>query len=449
MSSYVLLLLVIIPLAGSFFALTAKNDRNYAAENVYNVSILSLMLNVGMVVYGFSLFDMQKTGLQLMEKFSWFDFPPVQISLGADVFSLLLILSVNMAFLIAELCLDRRRTERSKTLIASELLFVSLVNGYFVAADILSFYIFFAASGAPLIILISTYGSQRKKTVLIRFSLYNLIGALLLLVAVLTMYNFNGDNVPLNAAGRLELNGCTEYCVWLGIFLAFISRLPIWPFHYWISSINASLKNPLVFLVGNLIPLVGLYGFIRFWPNSVPATIAVYAPVFEIVCIVTMLFISLVSLSHKDIRYKLFAYTTVYYLLYLTSVFLPTDVLTQNIGYSLFSYIISNSVKYMAEGRQGKIKIDLYDEGDYIHAIFSDNGIGIAAKDVERIFERFYRTDESRNSKHGGSGIGLAIVKKIVEDHKGKIWAESVEGEGTTMHLNLLKAKDEENPENA
>lgn len=77
------------------------------------------------------------------------------------------------------------------------------------------------------------------------------------------------------------------------------------------------------------------------------------------------------------------------------------------------------------------------------------HGGAIAAKDVERIFERFYRTDESRNSKHGGSGIGLAIVKKIVEDHKGKIWAESVEGEGTTMHLNLLKAKDEENPENA
>ena len=107
--------------------------------------------------------------------------------------------------------------------------------------------------------------------------------------------------------------------------------------------------------------------------------------------------------------------------------------------------IISNSVKYMAEGRQGRITIDLYDEGDYIHVIFSDNGIGIAAKDIEHVFERFYRTDESRNSKHGGSGIGLAIVKKIVEDHKGKIWAESVEGEGTTMHLNLIKAKAENN----
>lgn len=101
--------------------------------------------------------------------------------------------------------------------------------------------------------------------------------------------------------------------------------------------------------------------------------------------------------------------------------------------------IISNSVKYMAEGRKGKIDIDLYDESDYVHIIIADNGKGIAGKDVSHIFERFYRTDESRNSKQGGSGIGLAIVKKIVEDHKGKIWAESVEGEGTTMHLNLLK----------
>jgi signal transduction histidine kinase len=106
--------------------------------------------------------------------------------------------------------------------------------------------------------------------------------------------------------------------------------------------------------------------------------------------------------------------------------------------------IISNSEKYMVEGRQGKIGIDIYDEGEYVHVQFSDNGKGIASKDLERIFERFYRTDDSRNSKQGGSGIGLAIVKKIVEDHKGKIWAESVEGQGTTMHLKLPKYRKKE-----
>ena len=68
--------------------------------------------------------------------------------------------------------------------------------------------------------------------------------------------------------------------------------------------------------------------------------------------------------------------------------------------------------------------------------------LGISKENQERIFERFYRTDSSRNSRQGGSGIGLAIVKKIIEDHKGKIWAESVEGEGTAMHINLLKYKD-------
>ena len=69
----------------------------------------------------------------------------------------------------------------------------------------------------------------------------------------------------------------------------------------------------------------------------------------------------------------------------------------------------------------------------------SDNGIGIAPENQERIFERFYRTDASRNSAQGGSGIGLSIVKKIIEDHGGYVWATAKEGEGTCMHFVLRK----------
>lgn len=99
--------------------------------------------------------------------------------------------------------------------------------------------------------------------------------------------------------------------------------------------------------------------------------------------------------------------------------------------------IVSNSVKYMEPERLGQIWVDVYDEGEYAHIIMRDNGKGIGSAELPHIFERFYRTDSSRNSRQGGSGIGLAIVKKIIEDHKGKIWAESVEGEGTTMHICL------------
>lgn len=100
--------------------------------------------------------------------------------------------------------------------------------------------------------------------------------------------------------------------------------------------------------------------------------------------------------------------------------------------------IISNSVKYL-DKKRGIINIRLRDEGDFVQIEIEDNGKGIAARDLPNIFERFYRTDSSRNSSRGGSGIGLSIVKKIVEDHGGRIWATSKESIGTVMHIVLRK----------
>lgn len=100
--------------------------------------------------------------------------------------------------------------------------------------------------------------------------------------------------------------------------------------------------------------------------------------------------------------------------------------------------IIGNSVKYLDKPK-GYISIRVKDVGDFIQVEIEDNGQGIAAKDLPLIFDRFYRTDASRNSSQGGSGIGLSIVKKIVEDHGGKIWASSKLGAGTIMFFVLRK----------
>ncbi len=102
--------------------------------------------------------------------------------------------------------------------------------------------------------------------------------------------------------------------------------------------------------------------------------------------------------------------------------------------------IISNSLKYQdPEKQRCIIDIRLLDEVDSIRVEIEDNGRGIAAKDLPHIFERFYRTDASRNSGKGGSGVGLSIVKKIIEDHGGYIWATGKEGEGTCIHFVLRK----------
>ncbi|MCR4568430.1 MAG: HAMP domain-containing histidine kinase [Pseudobutyrivibrio sp.] len=101
--------------------------------------------------------------------------------------------------------------------------------------------------------------------------------------------------------------------------------------------------------------------------------------------------------------------------------------------------IISNSVKYMRADVPSKIEISIKDVGDFVQIEISDNGRGIATHDLPYVFDRFYRADASRNSAAGGSGIGLSIVKKIIEDHGGKIWVTSKENEGTTMCFVIRK----------
>ena len=100
--------------------------------------------------------------------------------------------------------------------------------------------------------------------------------------------------------------------------------------------------------------------------------------------------------------------------------------------------IISNSVKYM-DKQHKMIHLRVKDVGDFVQIEIEDNGKGIGAKELPHIFERFYRTDTSRNSATGGSGIGLSIVKKIIEEHGGKIWATSKEETGTVMYFVIRK----------
>lgn len=109
--------------------------------------------------------------------------------------------------------------------------------------------------------------------------------------------------------------------------------------------------------------------------------------------------------------------------------------------------LLSNAIKSIDKS-DGIIRMACVDEGDAVRLDMIDNGKGIDATELPFLFDRFYRTDASRNSKTGGSGIGLSICKKIVEDHGGRIWAVSTPGKGSTFCVMLRKYEGQDYEQN-
>lgn len=116
---------------------------------------------------------------------------------------------------------------------------------------------------------------------------------------------------------------------------------------------------------------------------------------------------------------------------------IDTDKLTQ-----VIDNIISNAMKYSPDG--GNIRFGVAVEEDILTVMISDEGMGIPPENVNRIFDRFYRVDRARARSMGGTGLGLAIAREMIEAHGGSIWAESEEGQGTTIFFTLKVEIDEE-----
>lgn len=109
---------------------------------------------------------------------------------------------------------------------------------------------------------------------------------------------------------------------------------------------------------------------------------------------------------------------------------LDTDRFTQ-----VLDNLMNNAIKYSPDG--GVITCRLYETRNKVILSISDQGLGIPRKDIPHIFDRFYRVDKARSRQQGGSGLGLAISKEVVEALHGQLWAESVEGKGSTFYIAL------------
>ena len=332
-----LLLVLLLPLCGCLFILTTKKDN----INAFNVAVFTLFAVILLIVRLLQLQNMQMYDIEPYV-IKWFKEYNAKLHFRADIYSLLLLLSVDISLLIGAVGLTVKQ-RKNKTLMLAGVYLAWTFGGLFCAGDMISFYIFFAAQLLPLFMLMGKFGNMRKNSSLSLFFIFNFAGIMLLLTAIILLYKFNQGNVLLTDITTIGLPPHLKLAVWSLISLSFIIRIPIWPFHYWISSISAGIKNPLVYIITVMLPLTGLYGFMRFWQYHIPQIVGSYVPVIAVFGILTMLFIAIIGTSHKDFLQKLFSYSTVYYLLFLLSDILLNGMYKLNIVYALFIFMIVNS----------------------------------------------------------------------------------------------------------
>ena len=336
--SELILVMMLLPLIGGGFVLTAPDNKN----NAYNVAFFTLLANIVIILRLFSGISVLPQSEVSGFSFNWLENIGLDLYFGTDIFSLLLIIAVHLALLIGMVGLNAT-ARKNKMLLFLALYFACCLTGFFTAGDLLSFYGFFAGMLLPLFMLVGVCGGSKKIQILYRFFIYNFIGILFLLIASLIMYKFYHGNIRLNEIALVDMAPHAGLLVWTAVCLAFISRIPVWPFHSWIASVSSNIRNPMVYIMINMLPLTGLYGFARFWPLAVPESISSYLPYIEVFTVMTMMFLALIGLASREFLYKLFAYSTVYYFFFLMAVILPVDTLKMNIAYSLFIFLIVTS----------------------------------------------------------------------------------------------------------
>ena len=347
MSMNMLFLYVIfIPLFGSLFVLLSKQDENQTCKNGVHTALMTILVNILLI---FGLFSMvgQETPRETI-KYSFEFLKIIRFSFGADVLTLLFMLGSQMAILAGVLGVTNEKQNQKKILVYA-LMYLSFLNGYFFALDIMSFFVFFTLQIYPLYMLIGLSLPQNRHTNLVRLCVHHFLGVALLFVGCVFILSLKQNDILLAHIDKLHLSYKKSIMVWGGLFFALILRVPVWPFHHALTSVWTVVKNPLALTCLYILPLTGIYGFMRCWPLNIPFEISVLSPVFQTLCVVTMVFAALGEYANFGTKHKLSNYIFVYDLLYLLAVFLPTDIIWFNIAYSIFAFLLISSCLVVVE----------------------------------------------------------------------------------------------------
>ncbi|HCP72207.1 MAG TPA: NADH-quinone oxidoreductase subunit M [Actinobacteria bacterium] len=309
-----LTLVGISPLIGALIVLLIPAKKSELIKRTaFIITLLIALFSILLAVR----FDRVSTEFQFIQSNSWISAFNVNFAVGVDGISLVLILLSTILVPIVILATwHESDTGRWNTKIFYVLILVleTLMIGVFAATDLFLFYVFFEAMLIPIYFLIGGYGTGNKSAAAVKFLLYSLFGGLLMLASIIGIYVISGNQIgatfDLAKLATLQIDNQTEYLLFLGFFIAFAIKAPLWPFHTWLPDAAKSATPGTSVLLLGVLDKVGTYGMIRFCIQLFPDATKTFTPLIITLAVISIIYGAFMAIGQRDIK-GLIAFTSI------------------------------------------------------------------------------------------------------------------------------------------
>ena len=262
-------------------------------------------------------FDLNKSGFQYVEKYSWIPALGINYQLGVDGISLILILlSVILVPIVILAGWNESENGRFsvKTFYVLILVLETMMIGVFAATDVFLFYVFFEAMLVPVYFLIGGYGTGARQAAAVKFLLYSLFGGLLMLASIIGIFVISGNQIgrtfDIEALSTLQIDSTTQNFLFLGFFIAFAIKAPLWPMHTWLPDAAKSASPGTSVLLLGVLDKVGTFGMIRYCVELFPEASKTFTPLIITLSVISILYGAFLAIGQKDIK-GLIAFTSI------------------------------------------------------------------------------------------------------------------------------------------
>ena len=300
-----------------FGAVLLAIGRDEQAVSVRWVALIGAVVSFLVTIPLYLGFDTGTSAMQFAEKASWIARFNVNYHVGVDGISLWFVLLTAFINVVVIIASWESITQRVNQYMASFLILSGLMIGVFSALDGLLFYVFFEATLIPMYLIIGIWGGPRKIYAAFKFFLYTLLGSLLMLVALIYLYNKSGGTFDILTWHKLPLGGTIQTLLFFSFFAAFAVKVPMWPVHTWLPDVHVEAPTAGSAVLAAIMLKLGAYGFLRFSLPIAPDASQEWAWLMIALSLIAVIYVGVVALVQQDMK-KLVAYSSVAHMGFVT-----------------------------------------------------------------------------------------------------------------------------------